>query len=203
MKKKYSKLTYVIIAVVFCLLAGSIYYTVSNGKAFDTEINDIEKIFHGSFTSEKGYEDCINPLSGYNICISLSEENIGYDEKNLTFSDAERGDWKNFNCYYIRTPGEKEFNEDGQLETTWYLCDYDGVNSVVLLDEKNEEIGRITYKPAPESWTGRRDLNYYWIHDGEATQIYKRSEQTYQAGKGYLKSRHYTGVFEGHAGMDD
>ena len=197
MKRKYVRLIYFIIAVLFCLLAALLYCTVSNGKAFDKEINNAEEIFHGSFTSEKGWANCINPPTGYNMSISLSKENIGYDEKNLIFADNEKRTGANFNSYYIRLPGDKEYNEEtGEHETTWYLCDYDGVSSVILFDEKNEEVGRITYKPAPESWNGKRSLNYYWIHNGEVTQIYKRSSMTYQAGKGYLKSRYYTGKFE-------
>lgn len=126
------------------------------------------------------------------MCISLAAENIGYDKKNLQFSDGEK-----FNSYYIKASGDVSFNkETGQEETTWYLCDYDGVNSVVLLDENNDEAGRITYVPKEANWLGKRGVDYYWLHDGEVTQIYKRSDMTYNAGQAYLESRYYTGAFK-------
>lgn len=66
------------------------------------------------------------------MCIRLRAENVGYDEKHLIFADEKNGGWDSFNCYYIAAPFEMELDKNGRQKTTWYLCDYDGVNSVIL-----------------------------------------------------------------------
>ncbi len=193
MGKKYQiALICITILTQVCLFGSLLYCISSNEKSFNEEIRDVEKLFHGSYTTESGFDGWVNPPGGYNMCISLAAENIGYDKKNLQFSDGEK-----FNSYYIKASGDVSFNkETGQEETTWYLCDYDGVNSVVLLDENNDEAGRITYVPKEANWLGKRGVDYYWLHDGEVTQIYKRSDMTYNAGQAYLESRYYTGAFK-------
>lgn len=193
--KKYQKAFIRFMLILLCAGAVFLYFTVENGKALDARVNDPGGLFHGAYTTESGFTEQINPLQGYNLCVSLSAENIGYDPRHLKFGDKDDAA-ENFNSYYIRRAKDVSFNEEGQEETTWHLCDYDGINSVILLDEDNEEIGRITYEITAENWLGKRSVNYYWIHDGKATQIYRRADMTYNGGQAYLKSRYYTGKFD-------
>lgn len=69
------------------------------------------------------------------------------------------------------------------------------MGSILLLNENNEELGRITFVPGKENWLGKREVNYYLITKDKKTRIYKRLGSAYNAGTAYLKSKYYTGVY--------
>lgn len=185
-----------ILVLTMGLMLLLIYTRADNAKAFDAQIKNPEGLFNGTFTDVHDWKDEGKLIKGDDICVSVSNKNVSYDEKNLIFTDTEKHIYENFNCYFIRHPEDTMYDEKtGKLETTWYLCKYDGVGSILLLDENNEELGQITFVPGKENWLGKRELNYYLITKDKKTRIYKRMDSAYNAGTAYLKSKYYTGVY--------
>lgn len=195
-KEKVLSLITCIFLLIICLLFLLIHMRAVNAKAFNRQIKNPERIFNGIFTDVRDWKNGLKLMKGDDICVSVNNQNKDYDEKNLIFTNTEKHIDENFNCYFIRRAEDTMYAEKtGNLETIWYLCKYDGVNSILLLNENNEEKGRITFIPGKESWLGKRELNYFLIIKGEKMQIYKRADAPYSAGTSYLKSKYYTGVY--------
>ena len=175
-----------------------IHTRADNAKSFDRQLKNPHALFNGIFTDVRDWKDEWKLIKGDDICVSVSNKNLDYDEKNLVFSDIEKNIEESFNCYFIRHIEDPMYDEKTEeLETTWYLCKSDGVNSILLLDENNEQLGRITFVPGREDWLGRREINYYLIMKGKRTRVYKRADAPYNAGTAYLKSKYYTGLYPG------
>lgn len=199
MTDKKSKTTGVIIFVLVLaigLMSLLIHIRDDNAESFDQQIKNPEGLFNGTFTDVRDWKNELKLIKGDDICVSVSNQNLNYDEKNLIFANTEKHIYENFNCYFIRHPEDTMYDEKtGKLETTWYLCKYDGVGSILLLNESNEELGRITFVPGKENWLGKRELNYCLITKDKKTRIYKRADLACNAGTAYLKSKYYTGVY--------
>ena len=191
------KVLFIVFALLCSLTLGMFVVHDYNARALDKLLSSPEEIFNGIFHTSNNINDAASIASGVDICVSFSNTNIGFDEKNLNFGNEDKGTQENFNCYFIRHPYPDTLinNETGELETVWYLCKFDGVNSLILLNENNDEIGRISYNLDIQNWTGNRDLKYYWILEDKVTPIFKRADTPYSAGVSYLKSKYLSGAF--------
>ncbi|MGN0722209.1 MAG: hypothetical protein ACI4LZ_09645 [Anaerovoracaceae bacterium] len=194
------KVLFIVLMLLFCLTLGIFAVRDYNAKALDMLLSSPEDIFNGTFNTSKNIDDPASIASGIDICVSFSNANIGFDEKHLYFGDIldeDKRTQENFNYYFIRYPYPDTLinKETGELETVWYLCKFDGVNSLILLNENNDEIGRISYNLDIQNWTGNRNLKYYWISEDNITPIFKRAETTYSAGVSYLKSKYLSEAF--------
>lgn len=194
------KVLFIVLMLLFCLTLGIFAVRDYNAKTLDMLLSSPEDIFNGTFNTSKNIDDPASIDSGIDICVSFSNANIGFDEKHLHFGDIldeDKRTQENFNYYFIRYPYPDTLinRETGELETVWYLCKFDGVNSLILLNENNDEIGRISYNLDIQNWTGNRNLKYYWISEDNITPIFKRAETTYSAGVSYLKSKYLSEAF--------
>lgn len=188
-----------ILIILVCALIALLHIRASNAEAFDRQLDNPEELFQGIFNTGTGENDPVAILNGEEICIFFDNDNLNYDEKALTFSNNEKGEGESFNCYCIKPAGKNpgENDDPEKLETVYYLCKYDGVNSIILLNEENRECGRISFTVDKENWLGKRALNYYWVENDTVTFMYKRGNVPYRAGTSYLKSKYYTGTFLG------
>ena len=188
------KIVTVISLLMLCGIAFLLYSQIDSGKKLDSRLSNPEALFCGIFTTTEDYDDPQALLSSEEICIRLRSDNVGYsksDVKNLL-----KGDEIGFNCYWVKRPGEVALDENGEdLETAWYLCDFDGVSSVALLDENHEETGRLSWTLGEENWQGEREIKYYWLKGTDRVRVYKRSDTYYNAGKSVINSKSYSGVF--------
>ena len=191
------KILFIVFALLCSLTLGMFVVHDYNARELDKLLGNPEEIFNGIFNTSKNINDVAAIASGIDICVSFSNTNIDFDEKNLNFGNKDKGTQENFNCYFIRYPYPDSLinNETGELETVWYLCKLDSVNSIILLNENNVDVGRISYNLDIQNWTGNRDLKYYWICEDKITPIFKRADTPYSAGVSYLKSKYLSGAF--------
>lgn len=188
--------TVLFLCLTICLMFILLHVKNSNEESFDKLLSNPEKLFHGVFNTSSNDKETAGVLRGDDISVSFINDNIHYDEKNLIFAKNENGRSKRFTYYFIRHPEDTMYNKaTRKLETIWYLCKFDDVNSIILLDENNEEIGRISFIIGKEDWLGKRKLKYYLVMNGKSTPIYKRESAPYGAGTFYLKSKYYSGKF--------
>lgn len=168
----------------------------SNERKLEETLSHPEEVFHGTYSTNKVVGPLNDAANGTELCVYFANDRPDYDEKNLVFADEKKGTGQGFNTYYIK-PGRDDFYDEKTKEqkTTWFLCKYDGVNSILLLDKNNNLAGRIAVMPGEADWLGRVELNYYWIKEEKVVQIFKREEYPYSGGTSYLESKYYSGKF--------
>ncbi|MFQ7736114.1 MAG: hypothetical protein ACLRJC_00835 [Emergencia timonensis] len=185
------------IIVVLCFIVALVFLLIrirgDNEKALDEKLRRPAVLFHGVFNTAKDLK--ADGTSGHDICVFFSNENLDYDEKNLTFANEKKGTFEGFNYYYINRPYSSQYDEESGTKTTMYLCWYDGKGSLILLDGSNGEAGRITVTAGKADFFGKRPLSYTWIRDGKKTPVYKKGAAPYSQGTSYLQSRYYSGKF--------
>lgn len=185
-----------VLCLAICMIFELMQIRESNERSFENQLNNPEVLFNGVFTMVSNWSDAESFLQGDEICVSISNESVNYDEKDLIFANHGKGRLENFSSYHVKYSDATKNGENSAFKTTWYLCRYDGGRSVILLDKNNEEAGRISFTTGEADWLNRRERNYHWIVDGETTPIYKRTNTTYNTGTPYLKSKYYSGVFD-------
>lgn len=183
--------------VIVCITIVAILYVMSirsaNEKAFESKLHDPEVLFHGIFNTSKDGETDKSPSQSDDICVYFSNDNINFDEKNLVFGDDKKGTIDGFNYYHMYQEDAGADGDADESKTICYLCRYNDKDGVILLDENNEETGRISFTSGEQDWLGRRDIHYSWISGGKTTPLYKLSDVPYSIGNSYLKSKYYTG----------
>ena len=145
------------IIVVLCFIVALVFLLIrirgDNEKALDEKLRRPAVLFHGVFNTAKDLK--ADGTSGHDICVFFSNENLDYDEKNLTFANEKKGTFEGFNYYYINRPYSSQYDEGSGTKTTMYLCRYDGKGSLILLDGSNGEAGRITVTAGKADFSGK------------------------------------------------
>ena len=86
MTDKKSKTTGAIIFILVLaigLMSLLIHIRDDNAESFDQQIKNPEGLFNGTFTDVRDWKNELKLIKGDDICVSVSNQNLNYDEKNL------------------------------------------------------------------------------------------------------------------------
>lgn len=194
MKKSKGILCRAVAVVIVIAVVASVLVTQlrkSNAEMLSEKLSDPSAIFNGSYDVNENTVSVQNGHGDTEIVVSFTHENAVVDEKNITADNATISD---LNVYYIKGPLDEHINEEtNEQETIWYLYRYDGKNSLLLLDENNEEIGKLTYSIGEKDFFGKAEVQYTWESKEGTVPVYKASGAYINFGAAYLRSKYYSG----------